>query len=55
MLKILKIQEWQTCPPLSFYLQPLQDAVTDMRKCMLDMNEAGILHCKYIIEENEEL
>jgi hypothetical protein len=26
-----------------------------MRNCMLDMQKKGILHSKYIIEENQEL
>ena len=55
MLHILKIEGWQTCPPLEFYLRPLQSALTDMRQCLLDLNKEGILHCKYIVEENKDL
>jgi hypothetical protein len=55
MLQILKINGWKESPPLSFYLFPLQHALTDMRNCLLDMQKKGHLHCKYIVEENEEL
>ena len=55
MLHILKIEGWRESPPLCFYLSPLANALTDMRECLLKMNSEGILHCKYIIEDNEEL
>lgn len=55
MLAILKIEAWQECPPLAFYLTPLQHALTDMRDCLLKMQKEGHLHCKYIVEDNEEL
>jgi hypothetical protein len=55
MLHIMKIEGWRECPPLCFYLNPLSNALTDMRECLLKMNQEGILHCKYIVEENEEL
>lgn len=52
MLHVLKIEDWEKIPPLAFYLKPLQDALTDVRKCLLNMNELGILRCKYKIEDN---
>lgn len=52
MLYILKIEGWRESPPLSFYLNPLSMAVTDMRNCLLDMHKKGHLHAKYIIEDN---
>jgi hypothetical protein len=55
MMNILKIPKWAESPPLVFYLEPLQIALTDMRECLLKMNESGILHCYYIVEENKEL
>jgi hypothetical protein len=55
MLKILKTENWQNIPPLNFYFTPLHNAVTDVRQCLLKMNEEGILRCKYIIEDNTEL
>jgi hypothetical protein len=55
MLHILKTPDWQIIPPLAFYLTPLQIALTDVRTCLLKMNEEGILRCKYIIEDNKEL
>lgn len=55
MLHILKIPDWKKSPPLAFYLTPLSNALTDMRACLLKLNEEGVLHCKYIIEDNAEL
>lgn len=55
MLTVLKTPDWQNCPPLAFYFNPLQEALTDVRNLLLKMNEDGILRCKYIIEDNEEL
>lgn len=55
MLTTLKTENWANIPPLAFYLTPLQNALTDMRQCLMDMNTAGILRCKYIIEDNTEL
>jgi hypothetical protein len=55
MLHVLKTKDWSNIPPLSFYFQPLQDALTDVRTWLLKMNEDGILRCKYIIEDNTEL
>lgn len=54
-LHVLKTRDWPSIPPLSFYFQPLQDALTDVRMWLLKMNEDGILRCKYIIEDNTEL
>ena len=55
LLLTLKTPSWKEIPPLSFYLRPLQEAMTDVRKCLWDMNKEGILHCKYIVEDNEDL
>jgi hypothetical protein len=55
MLHILKVPDWKKSPPLAFYLTPLSNALTDMRACLLKLNEEGVLHCKYIIEDNAEL
>ena len=38
MMNILKIPKWAESPPLAFYLEPLQTALTDMRECLLKMN-----------------
>lgn len=55
MLNILKTEDWKNIPPLKFYFNPLQAALTDVRKHLLFMNDEGILRCKYIIEHNEDL
>ena len=55
MLHILKIKDWETIPPIAFYLKPLKDALDDVRKELIDMNNLGVLRCRYIIEDNEEL
>lgn len=55
MLTVLKTKEWNKCPPLAFYFQPLLDALTDTRQWLLKMNEDGILRCKYVVEDNTEL
>lgn len=31
MLKILKVADWKACPPLAFYITPLDNALTDVR------------------------
>jgi len=55
MLNILNTPNWQLEPPLAFYLAPLQNAIYDVRQCLLQMYKDGPLHCKYQIEENAEL
>jgi hypothetical protein len=55
MLKVLKIHEWENCPPFKFYLNPLKDSINKVRKELLDMHKRGDLFNKYIIENNEEL
>ena len=55
MIDILKTERWAEIDPLAFYFKPLLEAITDMRKYMLFMNDEGVLRCKYIIEQNEEL
>lgn len=55
MLHVLKTPGWRESPPLAFYFHPLNDAIREVRDCLLKMNEEGILHCKYVLELNEEL
>jgi hypothetical protein len=55
MLHVLKTPDWKDCPPLAFYFTPLSNALREVRECLLKMNEDGILRCKYILEDNEEL
>ncbi len=55
MLTVLKIPDWKEIHPFAFYLQPLEDALADVVKDLLDMQKAGHLRSKYIIPENVEL
>jgi len=55
MLTIMKTEDWENCPPLSFYLTPLQKAIRTVRDELLKMNKEGELRCRYIIELNTEL
>lgn len=55
MLAILQTEKWRDEVPLAFYLNPLQQAIWEVRECLLKMYDDGPLHCKYIIEENTEL
>jgi hypothetical protein len=55
MLTVLKIENWKEIHPFSFYLQPLENALGDVVKELLDMLKAGLLRSKYIIPENFEL
>jgi hypothetical protein len=55
MLTVLKISNWKDIHPFAYYLQPLEDAVADVVKELLDMLKAGHLRSKYIIPENAEL
>jgi hypothetical protein len=55
MLQILDTTGWKNETPLAFYLTPLFDGLKDVRECLLKMHHEGPLHCKYIIENNEEL
>jgi hypothetical protein len=55
MLKVLKIENWENCPPFKFYLQPLTDAIMKVRKNLLQMEKDGHLFIKYVIEENKQL
>lgn len=50
MLNLLKVDKWKEIPPFSFYLTPLYNAITEQRKCLLDMNAAGVLKAKYFVE-----
>lgn len=55
MLAILQTDGWHLEVPLAFYLTPLQRSIWEVRECLLKMHGEGPLHCRYIIEENEEL
>lgn len=55
MLETLKTKDWENIVPLHFYFKPLRNKLDDVIKCLLDMNRAGPLRCKYIIEHNTEL
>ena len=55
MMSVLKIKDWKKITPFAYYLNPLNDAITVVRKSLLKMNENGPLLIKYIIEENKQL
>ena len=52
---MLKTPDWETIEPLHFYFMPLRKKLDDVIQCLLDMNKAGPLRCKYVIEQNTEL
>jgi len=54
-MSVLKIPNWKTITPFAYYLNPLNDSITVVRKTLLKMNEDGPLRIKYIIEENKQL
>jgi hypothetical protein len=55
MLKISKIDNWEKIVPFWYFITPLHNSITKVRKALLDMNTAGVLFIKYIIEDNEGL
>ena len=55
MMSVLKIYNWKQVNPFAYYLNPLNDNITIVRKTLLKMHENGPLLIKYIIEENEQL
>lgn len=55
MLTVTKIENWKDCHPFSFYLTPLEIAITELVKELLEMQKAGFLRCKYILPNNVEL
>ena len=55
MLTVLKIENWKEIHPFAFYLQPLENALNDVIKELLDMLKLGHLRAKYIIPDNTEL
>ena len=52
---MLKTKDWENIEPFCFYVMPLRKKLDDVIKCLLDMNKAGPLRCKYVVEQNEEL
>jgi hypothetical protein len=50
MMSVLKIPNWKQITPFAYYLNPLNDAITVVRKSLLKMHENGPLLIKYIIE-----
>jgi hypothetical protein len=34
---------------------PLRKKLDDVETCLMNMNKAGPLRCKYVIEQNQEL
>ena len=55
MIKTLKINGWRECVPFAYYLNPLNDSITTVRKTLLDMHKKGHLLIRYVVENNEEL
>jgi len=55
MLKTLKIPGWKECAPFAYYLTPLNNNITTVRKSLLEMHKKGHLLIKYKVEDNEEL
>ena len=55
MIKTLKIEKWKECVPFAYYLNPLNDNITVVRKTLLDMHKKGHLLIKYVVEHNTEL
>ena len=55
MLKISKIDGWQKIVPFFYFITPLHNSITKVRKALLDMQAAGVLFIKYIVEDNESL
>jgi hypothetical protein len=55
MLAVLKTKDWQSIVPFDFYFRPLQQRLTDVTTCLLEMYELGDLRCKYVVEDNTEL
>lgn len=54
-LDVLKTKDWEKIEPFHFYFMPLRKRLDAVVKCLLDMNMAGPLRCKYVIEHNTEL
>lgn len=55
MLKVLKIEDWQSCTPFWYILTPLNNAITIVRKTLLQQHKLGHLRVKYIVEHNDAL
>ena len=52
MMATLKLENrrWNEIVPFEYYLTPLEQALLNVRKELLEMEERGPLLCKYIIE-----
>lgn len=55
MVKTLKIKNWRTTIPFRYYLSPLEEALSKVRKELIRMHKIGHLQIKYIVEDNTEL
>lgn len=55
MLKMQKIPNWLTIKPFWYFVTPLNNSITKVRKDLLKMHSDGVLMIKYIVEENAEL
>jgi hypothetical protein len=55
MLNLLKVENWEEIPPMSYYLIPLRDAIKTVRTELITMKNKGQHRCKYYIEENEPM
>ena len=55
MIKTLKITGWKETVPFAYYLNPLDESITIVRKTLLDMHKKGHLLIRYVVENNTEL
>ena len=51
-MKTLKIKDWREIIPFRYYLNPLEEALNNVRKELLRMDKVGHLQIKYIVEDN---
>lgn len=55
LILTLKIDGWKKVVPFEFYLSPLQKSLKDVRDELSKLEKDGVLLCKYVVENNEEL
>lgn len=55
MISMSKIPNWKKIKPFWYFVTPLMNSVTKVRKDLLKMHEDGHLLIKYTVENNEEL